>query len=103
MTKTLSGLFTSINLFLPQKNGILHNINMKHYSHIFQSFTGITMYLKGSSAYSITIKSNRKQKKEKKTHLREMIHLSEQVSEHGVYVVHLQTVERGIQIFLGAV
>lgn len=28
-----------------------------------------------------------------------MIHLSEQVSEYGVYVVHLQTVERGIQIF----
>lgn len=44
------------------------------------------------------IKSKTK-KKEKKTHLREMIHLSEQVSEHGVYVVHLQTVERGIQIF----
>lgn len=43
--------------------------------------------------------TNRKQKKEKKTHLREMIHLSEQVSEHGVYVVHLQMVERGIQIF----
>lgn len=35
MTKTLSGLFTFINLFLPQKNGILHSVNMKHYSHIF--------------------------------------------------------------------
>lgn len=45
------------------------------------------------------IKSKTKKRKEKKTHLREMIHLSEQVSEHGVYVVHLQTVERGIQIF----
>lgn len=99
MTKTLSGLFTFINLFLPQKNGILHSVNMKHYSHIFQSFTGITMYLKCSSVTASQSNQIENKKKEKKTHLREMIHLSKQVSEHGVYVVHLQTVERGIQIF----
>lgn len=57
------------------------------------------MYLKCSSVTASQSNQIENKKKEKKTHLREMIHLSEQVSEHGVYVVHLQTVERGIQIF----
>lgn len=30
------------------------------------------------------------------THLREMIHLPEQVAEHGIYVIHLRVAEENI-------